>query len=212
MPALPGLGAVMAGFAASFTPVTYDLDSGSTSLTIPSGATAYEAWAIGGGGGAGWAGGGTNPNQYGGGGGGGGGAYLSGSVLPGEWGASITRSVGAAGTNETAQTASNATAGGASTLSATLGGVSVSLTANGGGATQGAAGGAGGTASGGSTNTTGFQGGDIDDADLDGTIDTNGIGGDPAGIFAAVAAGRGRGGNGKNLAAPTGGRIRVKFT
>lgn len=198
MPALPGLGAVMAGFAASFTPVTYDLDSGSTSLTIPSGATGYEIWVVGAGGGA--AAGSLNPA----GGGGGGRAYLSGIVLPGEWGTNLSRTVGAAGVGESSNTANDATAGGDSTLSGTIGGVAISLVGNGGGATNDTTGGTGGAASGGSSNLSGSAG----DAGSSG-----GAGGAP-GEYVGTGS-RGQGGDGV-VGGPggsgVGGRIRVKFT
>lgn len=180
--------------APAFTPVEYDLDSGSTSLEIPTGATGYEIWVLGGGGG-----GGDAIGSNGGGGGGGGCAYRSGSVLSGEWGAFLTRSVGAAGSNETSQSANDAAAGGNSTLTGTLGGSAISMTGNGGSATNTGTGGTGGTASGGSSNTSGGAGG----------IGAPGVGGTPG---VDLGDGRGTGGGGENSSAPVGGRIRVSFT
>lgn len=196
MSAIAGLGAIAGLLAAgvSFTPITHDLDSGSTSLTIPTNSTTYEIWVCGGGGG-----GGKTAGATGGGGGGGGCAYRTGSILSGEWGASITRSVGAAGVNETAAVASDATNGGNSTLTATLGGVAVSMTGGGGARTNSNSGGTGGTASGGTGDVVGNDG-----------VAGGGSGGAPG--IDVGAAGRGYGGNGESTTQPVGGRIRVKFT
>lgn len=181
----------------SFSPVTYDLDSGTTSLTIPTGATGYEIWVLGGGGG-----GGRTSLGEGGGGGGGGVAYRSGSILSGEWGASITRSVGAAGASETLAASNDATAGGNSTLSATLGGVSVSMTGNGGDGTTGIAGAFGGSASGGSSNTSGSPG----------TFGEEGFPGDGGAPGIDIGgSGQGFGSAGEGGVAYSG-RIRVTFT
>lgn len=212
---LPGMSCamMMGGDAAPpFTPVVYDLDSGTLSLTVPSGATAYEVWVVGGGGGGGrqGVGGGTNPSGFGAGGGGGGVRYLSGTVLSGEWGTSLSRTVGAAGINETAATANNSTAGGNSTFSGTLGGVAISMTGNGGGATNTNTGGTGGGSSGDGSNSTGNNGTAAADTDADTIIDSVGVGGD-AGIVVGTGT-RGKGGAGFTTPQPIGGRIRVSFT
>lgn len=194
---LPGMSAVMMSAVEQFVSVTHDLDSGTLALTIPTGATGYEIWVLGGGGGSGWSAG-----SGGGGGGGGGCAYLSGSILSGEWGASLSRTVGALGSNETGASANNATAGGNSTLTGTLGGVSISMTGNGGAATQSAVDASGGSASGGSVNTSGDPG---DSSSLPS------VGGGP-GVDLGGTPKFGTGGGGQNSNAPQGGRIRVKFT
>lgn len=191
---LPGIGATPGFHSEAFVSAgPFDLDTGSTSLTIETGATGYEIWVLGGGGG-----GGKTAAVDGGGGGGGGCSYRTGSILAGEWGASITRSVGAAGTNETSAAAANGVDGGNSTLSATLGGVAVSMTGGGGKKTNNSFGGIGGTATGGTGDVVGF----------DGTA--GGGGGGAPGID--LGGSRGTGGDGESSTQPIGGRIRVKFT
>jgi hypothetical protein len=83
------------------------------------------------------------------GGGGGGFSTITRSVLSGEWGTSLTCSIGAGAV---------ATNGGNSTLSGTLNGGSISVTCNGGQKGQTLADGTGGSATGGDTNVAGQDG------------------------------------------------------
>lgn len=199
---LPGLGAPALAFAdAAFEAVTYDLDSGSSGLTIPTGATGYEVWVVGGGGGGGQGPGGPSSGA---GGGGAGRAYRSGVVLPGEWGASLSRTAGAGGDGDVG--GNTATNGGNSTLTGTLGGVAISMTGNGGGGTNSNTGGTAGSASGGSSNLSGSAGAN----------NAGGGQGGAAGEYVGTGE-RGRGGHGGAFTgtggeAGVGGRVRVRFT
>lgn len=117
---------------------------GDTSITVPDNATSVRLWLQA-------AGGSGKGRDYvdGSAGGGGGFSYLERAVLSGEWGTTLTITVGAG---------ISGSAGGNTTLSGTLNGGSVSVTANGGGAGTTLADGTGGSASGGDTNISGTSG------------------------------------------------------
>jgi hypothetical protein len=118
---------------------------GTTSITIPNGATTVQIWAQA----AGGAAFGRVSPVDGSAGGGGGFAYLTRAVLAGEWGTTLTVAIGSG-------SASNN--GGNTTVSGTLNGSAVSVTCNGGNKGTSLADGTGGTASGGDTNITGENG------------------------------------------------------
>lgn len=124
--------------------------AGTSTLTVPSGATRAVIYALGGGGG----GARTASSRF----GGGNGAYCVSdiAVASSEWGTSMSYTVGAAGVGRVS-TAGNGTAGGATTVTHT--GLGVSISAGGGGGGTTTANGTGGTASGGATlNTNGSAG------------------------------------------------------
>ena len=131
--------------ASSFANQGEVYNAGTTSITIPSGATYVQAYLQ--------AAGGSSFGRVtpvdGSAGGGGGFAAIGRAVLSGEWGANLTVAIGAgsAGNN-----------GGNTTLSGTLNGGAVSVTANGGVKGTSLADGAGGTATGGDSNVAGTAG------------------------------------------------------
>lgn len=124
--------------------------AGAGSVTVPSGATRAVIYALGGGGG----GARTASSRF----GGGNGAICVSdiSVASGQWGTTLSYTVGAAGVGRVSS-AGNGTAGGATTV--THAGLGVSISAGGGGGGTTTANGSGGTASGGSvSNTNGSAG------------------------------------------------------
>lgn len=128
------------------------IELGSGTLTVPTGATRAVIYALGGGGGGARVASGATRR------GGGNGAICVSdiSVASGQWGTSMSYSVGAGGAGRTS-TAGNGTAGGATTV--THAGLGVSISAGGGGGATTTAFGTGGTGSGGNvSNTTGSVG------------------------------------------------------
>jgi hypothetical protein len=169
--------------ATKFTPVTNTYTTGSGNESVPVGAQNLTITVVGAGG---YGGGsytdfGSDNYSSGGGGGGGGYALKTLAVAVGDWGNTITWSVGT-------------TAGASSTSSGTLAAGSISITANGGSgggsgtSTQGGAGGGGGSATGGNTNTSGTDGGDGFNSG------SSGVGGGPGGYSAEGTYGNGANG------------------
>jgi hypothetical protein len=119
--------------------------AGTSTLTVPSGSTRAVIYGLGGGGG----GARTASSRF----GGGNGAYCISdiAVSSGQWGTSMSYTVGAAGVGRVSS-AGNGTAGGATTI--THAGLGVSISAGGGGGGTTTANGTGGTASGGATSNT----------------------------------------------------------
>jgi len=116
----------------------------SGSVTVPDGATCFQAWVQGAGGG-----GRERTGVDGSGGGGGGFVYFYSDVLETEWGSSLTLYVGGGGL---------ASDGREATITGTLNGVAFSLYAGGGNAGTLVVDGTGGSASGGTTNIAGQDG------------------------------------------------------
>ena len=190
--------------AATFSSYSDTYNSGSGTITGPSGVSAALLRSYGGGGGGAWR---TNTSV---GGGGGGGGYVEKTAASVAAGDHINYAVGAYGPRSASQGAA-ATAGTSSTANSGTGGFSgLSLTAGGGGGGNNGTGGTAGSASGGDTNTAGGAGSSTAGGGTGGNCNGAGGGfggaGDDSGGFAGVGGTPGGGGGGaSNISAPNDG-------